>query len=121
MFCGSRIVLGHARDWGLLGYNTARRRQEFGVRIVLGASRSNLLFLVLRQSLILLIAGLAIGTVSSVLVGRAITSFLYETSPLDPRVFFLVAFLLSTVVLAASLFPAVKVLNIPPTSALRTE
>jgi predicted permease len=106
---------------GLLAYNTAQRTQEFGVRVALGADRRALLFLVFQYSLQLSGAGILVGLLASVFVTRALANLLYDTSPHDLRIFLAVPSILALVALAASLFPAWRVVHTDPIIALRAE
>lgn len=106
---------------GLLLYSTAQRAQEFGVRIALGAVRRDLLLLVLRQSLRLSITGIAIGLGVSLLVTRALSALLYDTSQYDIATFVGVPVVLALVALGASAFPAWKAVHTDPIAALKAE
>jgi predicted permease len=105
-FAGIALLLSVVGIAGLLSYNTAQRRQEFGVRLALGATRSDLVQLVFAQGLKLSLAGIAIGLLASLLVTRTLGSFLYETSPYDPLTFIGVPLLLVLVAMIASVWPA---------------
>ncbi len=120
-FAAAALLLATLGIAGLLAYNTAQRRQEFGVRIALGAERHDLLTLVLRHGLQLCGAGIAVGIVASLLVTRAISALLYDTSPYDLRTFVAVPLILALVALAASLFPAWRAARTDPMAALKAE
>lgn len=106
---------------GLLAYNAAQRAQEFGVRVALGANRSDLFGLVLRHCLRLSGTGIAVGLVASAAVTRALSSLLYDTSPFDPLTFLAVPFILILVALGAAMVPAWRVARTDPITALRSE
>ncbi|MBV9677414.1 MAG: FtsX-like permease family protein [Acidobacteriaceae bacterium] len=120
-FAAAALLLAMLGIAGLLAYNTAQRKQEFGVRIALGADRRDLLLLVFRYGLQLSGVGIAIGILASLLVTRALSALLYDTSPYDLRTFVAVPLILALVALAASLFPAWRALRTDPVTALRTE
>ena len=120
-FSVAALLLSMLGIAGLLAYNTARRKQEFGVRIALGADRRDLLFLVFRQGLQLSGAGIVVGVVASLIVTRQISALLYDTSPYDLRTFVAVPIILALVALAASLFPAWRAVRVDPMAALKAE
>ncbi len=120
-FAGAALLLAMLGIAGLLAYNTAQRTQEFGVRIALGANRRDLLFLVVRQGLQLSGAGIVIGLVASILLTRALSALLYDTSPFDAGTFITVPLMLGVVALGASAWPAWRAAHTDPISALKTE
>ncbi len=99
---------------GLLAYNAAQRMQEFGVRVALGASRRNLLGLVVRYCLRLSSTGIAIGVIASLMTTRSLSALLYDTSPSDPVTFITIAVILMLVALAAAMIPAWRVMHVDP-------
>jgi ABC-type antimicrobial peptide transport system permease subunit len=99
----------------------AQRSREIGVRLALGASPAQTLALVLRQSLVWVIAGLTAGAVVALGAGRYVEPMLFETSPYDPGVFAAAAGLLLVVGLAAGFVPALRASRVDPNVALRTE
>ncbi|MBV9767678.1 MAG: ABC transporter permease [Acidobacteriaceae bacterium] len=115
------ILLATLGIGGLLAYNAAQRRQEFGVRIALGAQQWDLLGLVVRDCLRLSAVGVVIGLAASLAVARTISGLLYDTSPFDPGTFASVSFTLILFALGASIFPIWRVMHINPVVSLRTE
>jgi predicted permease len=107
--------------YGLLSYSVARRTSELGIRVALGARSASLLWMILRESLLLLVVGLAIG--ASVALGstRIIKSLLYELSPLDPMAMAVAIAVVAVMTLAAAWLPAHRATRIEPMQALRTE
>jgi ABC-type antimicrobial peptide transport system permease subunit len=99
----------------------ARRRNEIGIRIALGADRASVLRLIMREAGLLLIVGLAIGTGLSIAAGRAATSLLYGLQPSDPVTIMLAVALLATVAIVASGIPALRAARLNPMTALREE
>jgi ABC-type antimicrobial peptide transport system permease subunit len=89
--------------------------------MALGASRSNILRLVLRRGLILAAIGTALGVLASVFVGRLIRDVLYEVKPLDASVFLIVAVALLFVSTVAALIPAVRAARVNPMQTLRDQ
>jgi putative ABC transport system permease protein len=106
---------------GVIATSVSHRTQEFGVRMALGAQRSQVLQMILRQGVVLVMTGLLVGIGGSVLVGRALTSYLYQTDPADPVTLAVVsaAFLLAGVL--ACLGPAWRATTIDPLQALRPD
>jgi putative ABC transport system permease protein len=102
-------------------FAVTQRTQEIGIRIALGASRRNVLALILRQGNRLTLWGAAAGIVGAFLLTRFLSSFLYRTSPIEP-----VAFVFATVFLVggsllACYFPARRAVRMDPMAALRKE
>jgi len=120
-FAVAALLLATLGIAGLLAYNAAQRTQEFGVRIALGANRRDLLVLVFQHGLRLSGMGIAIGLAASILMTRAISALLYETSPLDPGTLIAVPLILILVAFGAALFPAWRVVRTDPMTALRPE
>src|SRR5690606_24524711 len=102
-------------------YNVARRRNEIGVRMALGAERRDLIAMVLGEVARLLALGLALGAIAALLSTRLVESFLYGLSPTDPLTMALSALLLATVALAAGALPAWRAARMDPMVALREE
>lgn len=102
-------------------FAVTQRTQEIGVRIALGASRLNVLDMVLRQGMRLTIWGAAIGMVGALLLTRFLTVFLYGTSPVEPAVFVLIPALLVGASMLACYFPARRAAWMDPVTALRAE
>jgi predicted permease len=115
---GSLAVLGL---YGVIAYMVARRRNEIGVRIALGASRGRVIGLVLREAIVLLAIGLALGTALAVWAGQAATSLVYGMSARDPLTLGGAVGLLAIVALFASYAPAWKASRLQPMEALRDE
>ncbi|HKQ85133.1 MAG TPA: FtsX-like permease family protein, partial [Candidatus Acidoferrales bacterium] len=107
--------------YGVISYSVARRTHEIGIRISLGASRSDVLLLIIRQGLILALVGSAAGLVSAFMLARLMTKLLYGVAPTDPVTFAGVAALLIAVALLACYVPARRAMRIDPVSAMRCE
>jgi putative ABC transport system permease protein len=107
--------------YGVISYMVARRRNEIGIRMALGADRGRVLALIMREAGVLLAIGLAIGTGLSLVSTRAATSLLYGLKPHDPLTLALAALSLAAVSVAASYLPAFRATRIHPTEALREE
>ncbi len=107
--------------YGMHSYRVSRRTNEIGVRMALGASRSNVLAMVLRESLWVLIAGLIVGIPLAYFASRQLKSMLYQLSPFDPASFALAIAAMLAVSAAAAFVPARRAASIEPMQALRTE
>jgi putative ABC transport system permease protein len=121
VFGGLALTLAAVGVYGVMAYTVSQRTREMGIRLALGAKASSVLALVLVQGLGMALAGVAIGVLASLALGHLVNSLLYDVSPSDPRVLVLVAVLLSTISLAASLIPAVRATRVDPIEALRSE
>src|SRR6185437_10102927 len=107
--------------YGVVSYAASRRTQEIGVRMALGAGRSEIVRLVLGRGLILVLAGIGVGVAVALSVSRLIANLLFNVSPADPVTFVGVPLLLGTMALAASYIPAFRATRIDPAIALRGE
>ena len=117
----SALVLGVIGVYGLVHQSVVARTPEIGVRMALGASYGSVVRMVLASGLGLAGAGLALGLLGSVALGRTISAFLYETSPFDPLVYGGVVALLVGVTVLACVAPARRAARVDPIVALRSE
>jgi putative ABC transport system permease protein len=115
------LILAAVGIYGVMSFTVAQREHELGLRMALGASRSNLLQLVLKEALTLAALGLGIGLVGAYLVGRAMQNTLYGVSSLDPAAVAAVACVLLCASLIASWLPARRAASVEPMRALRAE
>jgi predicted permease len=107
--------------YGMHSFRVSRRTTEIGVRMALGASRTQMLVMVLRESLWVLIAGLAAGIPLTYFAAKQLKSMLYQMSPFDPLSFALAVAAMVAVSSCAALVPARRAASIEPMQALRTE
>jgi predicted permease len=107
--------------YAVKAYVVARRTREIGIRMALGSTPRTVLWLVLKEGLVLTAAGLVVGFWMAAGIGMLAGSMLYEVSPFDPVVFVAAPLLLAAVSLAASYLPALRATRIQPTVALRME
>jgi putative ABC transport system permease protein len=114
-------VLAVVGIFGVLAYAVARRNNEIGIRMALGAAGNDVLRGVLKRGLALLATGIAIGLVITLVAVRALERFLFEISPTDPATLVAVALLLTGAALAASYVPARRATRVDPVEALRRE
>jgi putative ABC transport system permease protein len=107
--------------YGVIAYTVARRTNEIGIRVALGASRSNVLSMILREAGLLVSIGITAGIVLALAGGSAAGALLFGLEPYDPLTLAFAAALLSAVAIAASYFPARAAARIDPMVALRIE
>ena len=107
--------------YGVMAYTVARRTREIGVRMALGAVQGDVIRLVMREVLLLVGSGLAIGLVASFALGKYVSSQLYGVTANDPASMAGAALLLATVAMLAGYIPARRAARINPTLALRYE
>jgi putative ABC transport system permease protein len=115
------MLLAAVGLYGVMAYNVAQRAQEIGVRIALGASRADVLRLVVRQGFVLVASGLALGVTAAVMTTRLMTTLLFEVSPTNPATFAASVMLLTCVALLACWIPAQKAMEVDPIAVLRSE
>jgi putative ABC transport system permease protein len=120
-FAGVALVLAAAGIYGALAGMVAERRREIGLRSALGATPRQIVALVLRQGARLALAGLVLGALGALGVGRVIHGLLYGVQPTDPLTLAAVAGLLALVATAACLIPARRALRVDPMTALRVD
>ena len=121
VFAGLALLLSAIGIYGVMTFSVAQRTQEIGVRMSLGAQRGHVLSLILRQGMILALAGVTIGIAGAFALTRLMGSLLYEISPTDPLTFASIPFLLLAVACFASWLPAQRASRLDPLKALRHE
>ncbi len=107
--------------YGVMAFIVARRRKELGIRLALGAERTGVLWIVMREVLLLLTLGLAVGVPAAIGLGRYVSSQLYGIQPNDPWIAVSTMAVLAVVSVAAGLIPANRASRIDPILALRYE
>lgn len=120
-FAGSALVLAAVGIYGVMSYAVAQRTREVGIRMALGASSADVLWLIAGQGMTLVGIGAAIGMAAAFALSRFVATMLYGVSPRDPVAFVAGAALLGLVALCACLFPARRATRVDPLVALRYE
>jgi ABC-type antimicrobial peptide transport system permease subunit len=120
-FAALSLLLAAVGLYGVLSYLTTQRTPDIGLRIAVGAQRSQILRLVLFEGLRPALIGLIFGVAASALATQLLRSMLYGTQPLDPAAFAGAAAMLMAVAVLACLIPAWRASRIDPIQALRTE
>ena len=115
------LILACVGLYGVTSYSVARRTSEIGIRMALGATRSNILRLVLNGAMIQLIIGLAAGIPLALAGGRLLATELYGVKSYDPAILALAALFLALCALVAGLIPARRSTKVDPMVALRHE
>ena len=121
IFAAVALALTSVGIYGVLSFHVARRTQEIGIRIALGAKRGRVLLMVVAQGAFLTTVGIGIGLVGALALSRFLSSLLYGVKPTDPSIFIAVSLILAAVVLLASFVPARRAAKVDPMVALRYE
>jgi putative ABC transport system permease protein len=121
IFAALALVITLAGVGAVIATSVSQRTREFGVRMALGASRSSVLSMVLRQALWLLVAGLALGAAGAIAFSRVLAQYLFNTRPTEPAVYVAVAGFVLLAGTIACLAPARRATRVDPLRALRSE
>jgi ABC-type antimicrobial peptide transport system permease subunit len=115
------LVLAAVGTYGVMAYAVARRTQEIGVRVALGATTGGIMRLVLTGVLRLVGSGVVLGLFGAVVLGRSMRAILVDTNPADPVILGSAAGLLGGIALIAGWLPARRATRVSPVAALRTQ
>jgi putative ABC transport system permease protein len=121
VFGGLALLLASIGLYGVLSHNVARRRNEIGIRMALGATQSRVLRMVLRESALLTAAGLIAGMLAALGAGRLVATLLYGLTPNDGPTLASAAAVLALVAMLAAYLPARRASTVDPMTALRDE
>ncbi len=119
LFSGLALLLAAVGIYGVLSYLVTQRTREIGIRMSLGASRGNVLTLILRQGMRLALIGFAIGIVGALAAGRLLASLLHDVKPSDPAIIAATLACLGAIALLACYLPARRAAKVDPVVALR--
>ena len=120
-FAALALLLAAVGLYGTIAFSVSQRTREMGVRVALGATPQNLLGMIVREGLVLAVAGIVLGICLSTVCTRAISSMLFRVSAFDPLTFVAVALVLVAVAATASYLPARRAASADPMEALRAE
>jgi ABC-type antimicrobial peptide transport system permease subunit len=120
-FASTALLLAAVGLYGLMSYAVSQRTYEISVRMAIGAPRTNVIRLVLNQSLRIAGIGTAAGTIAALLLSRWLSGILTDMKAPDPTIFAAVALLILVVTLIASSVPAWRAMHIDPVRTLRSE
>jgi putative ABC transport system permease protein len=121
IFATAAVVLAAMGVYSVTAYAVSRRTHEIGVRMALGAQRTDVLRLVMQNGSFLILLGVAIGVTVGLALAHVMTSLLYEVSATDAQTFVVIALLLFTIALIAACLPARRAVRVDPIKALRCE
>ncbi|MGA3017830.1 MAG: FtsX-like permease family protein [Bryobacteraceae bacterium] len=121
LFAGLAVTLAAVGVFGVASYAAARRTKEIGIRMALGATPASVLAMVARETLVLAVAGAAIGLCGTVATSRLLARFLYGVRPAEPAIVAGAAMVLVAVVVGSGLFPARRAMRVDPMVALRED
>jgi putative ABC transport system permease protein len=121
LFAAMALVLAATGIFGVIAYSVACRTNEIGIRVALGASRSAILRMILRETLLLTLAGLLVGVPCALAASHLIGHLLFGVSANDPLTLATVAFILAAVATLAGYIPARRAMQVDPMLALRHE
>jgi ABC-type antimicrobial peptide transport system permease subunit len=120
-FAGLALTLTVVGLYGVMAYSVSRRTREIGVRLALGAKRSTVVRMILRDAAVLLLTGVAIGVGASLLSGSVLKTVLYGVEPRDPLVLSIVCISIALTGFLAACIPSIRAASIDPMQALRNE
>jgi putative ABC transport system permease protein len=120
-FAALALVLACIGIYGVMAFSVSRRTREIGVRMALGARRSDVLRMVLGSGVRLALVGIAIGLAGALASSRVLRSLLFDVNAIDPLIFSLAAGVLGAMTILASYLPARRAASVEPMKALRTE
>jgi ABC-type antimicrobial peptide transport system permease subunit len=121
MFAGVALLLAAVGLYGVLAYDVSQRTREIGIRGAIGATRGQIISLILRQGLGRTVAGIVVGSAGALCLTRYLRTQLFDVASIDPLTYALVSTLLLLVALLACWLPALRAAKVDPVIALRAE
>jgi putative ABC transport system permease protein len=120
-FAVTALLLALIGIYGVIAYSVARRTHEIGIRMALGARRTEVVHMVVRQGVGISLAGIVIGLIGAGVLTRFMESLLYEVKSSDPQTFAAVVLVLGVTAMAACWIPALRAATVDPVTALRND
>jgi putative ABC transport system permease protein len=121
LFAATALALAAIGIYGVLSYSVTQRRKEIGIRMALGARPKNVLFMILRQTMMISVLGMLTGIMASLLLSRFLRSLLFRIQPVDPALYVCTAALAIVVAFLASSIPAKRAAALDPLRILRDQ
>lgn len=121
ILAGIAFLLAAIGLYGVMAYSVSQRTREIGIRVALGALRTDVLAMITRQAMSFLLAGLLVGLLVAVVLARLAGSLLFGVSPADPTVYIATTFATTLLALVSAAIPASRAMRVDPTVALRHE
>lgn len=115
------MILAVVGVFAVINYSTSRRTREIGVRLALGAQRSDILRMILKEALFIVGIGIVVGMIMSIITGRLIASFMFDNGGTEMYVYLALTLMLIAIATLACLIPAYKATQVDPSDALRCE
>jgi putative ABC transport system permease protein len=119
VFAAAALFLAVIGIYGVIAYSVTQRRHELGVRVALGAQPADVIRMVVRQGMLVAMAGIFAGLVAAVMLTRVMEGLLYEVQPIDPLTFAAVTAALASAALFACCIPAIRAARVDPVITLR--
>jgi putative ABC transport system permease protein len=120
-FASAAVILAAIGLYGVIAFGVTQRTREIGIRVALGAQRADVLRLVMQRGMLLTGAGLVVGFLAALALGRVVAGLLYGITPTDPATLLTVALFLTAVAMLATYVPARRAMQLDPTAALKAE
>jgi putative ABC transport system permease protein len=121
LFAGLALLITAAGIGGVIGFFVNQRRHEIGIRMALGAKRMTVLWMVLREGMLIIAVGIVLGLAGAFGLGRLMKGLLFGIRPTDPTTFISVVAVLTAVAASACFVPAHRAASIDPSLALRND
>ena len=121
VFAGTALLLAAIGIYGVIGYSVTQRTREIGIRMALGAQRTDVLRMIVRQGMLLVLIGIAAGFAGALAVTRLLSNLLFGIDAADPVTFAAISLLIAVVALLACYLPARRAARLNPIEALRAE
>jgi len=121
VFAASALLIGAIGIYGVLSFSVSQRKREIGVRLALGAQRTDVVKLIFGEGMVVMAIGIAAGGCAAAALGHAISSLLFEVRAHDPAAFLIASLVLAAAAALASYLPAYRASRLDPADVLRSE